>query len=317
MKSVIILCILFSYLFSSEPILEPIQSFNVSGGVLDIVYTKKYLYIATTNSSVDIVDRETLTCFYCVKVDKVKNFLGEMVDAKVYSVDILDNKLLLLSQASQGYRQVSIVENNITTKIISAKDALSIAKAKFLDANTLVFATLGSEIISYNIKEKRKLWTVQASGARFSDFVLNEKKDEIVVADESGNLKIIRSSDGKILEVLEAENLDNVFQVDYKNSIIATAGKDRRVVVYNQKNKSAYYKTSSFFIYSVGLSPSAKYVAYSSDEANSVTLFNRATKKTIALLKGNKMRISNIVFLNEKTLLIASDNEIINLYQIK
>ena len=108
-------------------------------------------------------------------------------------------------------------------------------------------------------------------------------KTEIVVADESGELQIYNTKSSKHIKTLSGQNLDNVFAVDYKNEIIATAGQDRRVVVYNMNYNSAYYKTSNFLIYSVGLSPSGKFVAYASDENNNVTVFKKNTKSKNAI----------------------------------
>ncbi len=201
--------------------------------------------------------------------------------------------------------------------IIDEKLKLSIAKAKFLNKNTLILALLSNEIISFDMKTKKENWRMQASGARFSDFVLSEDKTQIVVADESGALKICNTKDGVITKILTGQNLDNVFQVDYKNKIIITAGKDRRAVVYFLKSHSSYYKKSSFLVYSVGLSPSGQLAGYSSDEDNNITVFNTITQNTIGIYGGNKMTLTNILFHGEKQFFSSSDSNIINLYNIK
>lgn len=59
--------------------------------------------------------------------------------------------------------------------------------------------------------------------------------------------------------------MDNIFQVDVKNSIILTAGQDRRSVVYDMKKKDVYYKNHSL-IYSAGLSPSGNLAGVASDK---------------------------------------------------
>jgi WD40 repeat protein len=158
---------------------------------------------------------------------------------------------------------------------------------------------------------------MQASGAKFSDFSLSEDKSEVVIADESGELKICNTKNGKITKILKDQNLDNVFQVDYKNSIIVTAGQDRRCVIYAVEFNSAYYKKSNFLIYSAGLSPSGKLAGYASDEDNNVTIFNTITQKIIGVYSGNRMTLTNIVFHGEKQFFSASDSNIINLYEIK
>ncbi len=180
-----------------------------------------------------------------------------------------------------------------------------------------MIALLGNQIISYDIEERKQNWIVSVSQSKFFDFRLNEEKTEVVVADESGDLKIYHTNDGSYIKTLSGQNLDNVFQADYKNGIIATAGQDRRVVVYDTVSGSAYYKSSSFLIYSVGLSPSGKRVGFASDENNNVTVFDRMSKKMIGLFGGNKMSLNNILFLDENRFLVSSDDRTINLYQIK
>ena len=295
--------------------LEPVKTYKADGSVVDMLVHDNLLYVSTDAGTVDIFDIKTAKNVKTISVEKIKDFVGDEVDSKVYSVDVLNKATLVLSQTSGGFRRVDIHVDGKRERVIDAKDYMAIAKAKFLDEETIIIADLSNEISSFNIKTKQKNWSFQASGAKFSNFVLDEKREKIVIADESGDLKIHATKDGKFIKKLSGKNLDNVFQVDMKNGVIATAGQDRRVVVYEPF--SAYYKTSPFLIYSVGLSPSGKRVAYSSDENNNVTVFNTSSKNDVAKLTGNKMILTNIVFLNENELFISSDDETVNYYKIK
>jgi hypothetical protein len=252
-----------------------------------------------------------------ITVSKNTYFMDDFLDSKVYSVDVLDGAVVLLSQGEKGFRRVHTYKDGKLVEVISIKDQLYIAKVVFLDSKTLLLGLLSNEIIAYDIATKKMNFREQVSFSKFSNFALNEKKSEVVVADESGDLKIHNTKDGKLIKTLAGQNLDNVFQVDYKNGIIATAGQDRRVVVYNTTFNSAYYKTAPFLIYGVGLSPSGKLVAYASDEQNNVTVFKTSGKSTVGHYSGNKMTLSKIIFINEKEFLVSSDDKTINLYKIK
>ena len=315
MKKMLIHFILTSSLFSA--MIQPSQQYIAPGSVTDIVYKDKKLYAATDASAVCIFDTQTGEILQTIKVDPITDFMGDLIDSKVYSVDVIENKILILSQANKGARRVHIYENNLLKLILPYTQRLFIAKAKFIDKNTILLGLLSSELISYDIATQTKNYTVQVSGSKFSNFVLNEAKDEVIIADESGNLKLHHTKDGQLLKELRGKNLDNVFQVDTKKGIIITAGQDRRAVVYNPQFNSTYYKKSNFLIYSAGLSPSGKIAGFSSDEQNNVTVFNTKTKKDIATYTGNKMTLSNILFINEKEMFVSSDDSTINLYKIK
>lgn len=317
MKSVLtVIALAIVSLYGSE-IQLPSKQFVASGSVVDMTVHQGKLYSATNASCVDVFDLKTAKRVEQIKVNKIKDFMGEVIHSKIYSVDAIKEKLVIVSQASDGFRRMHIYTDGQKELLVSEKDQLYVMKAKFLDEDTVLLALLGSQIVSYDIQEKRQNWKVSVSQSKFSDFVLNEDRDEVVIADESGNLKILRTKDGSLVQTLSGQNLDNVFQVDYKKGIIATAGQDRRVVVYNTLLSSVYYKSASFLIYSVGLSPSGKKVGFASDENNNVSVFETASKKNIGLFGGNKMTLSKILFLNETDFLVSSDDKTINFYQIK
>ena len=295
----------------------PSASYKADGGVTDILLTSNKLYAATSVGVVDIFSLKSKKIIKRITLKKMKNFLGESSTVKIFSVDYLDGKVLILAQASRGYREIYLYENGTLTKIISAKERLSIAKAKFIDKNTLLLALLGNDIISFDISKHKENWRKQASLSAFSNFALNEDKSEVVVADESGELHLFATKNAKLIKSLKGENLDNVFDVSFKSNIIAAAGKDRRCVIYNLKQKSSYYKESHFFIFAVGLSPSGKLAAYTSDEKNTITLFETDTKRELATFGGNSMTISEIIFSNESEFYVASNAKTINFYKIK
>ena len=316
MKIFILVFVLITSIYAAN-IKMPNSTLTADGAVTDIVYKDKKLYVATAVGVVDVIDVKSKKILEKIYVAKIKDFMGRVVNAKVYSVDVLGKSILVLSQAKSGYRELSIYKDKKLTKIISVDEKLSIAKAKFLDKDRVLLALLSNDIISYNIKTKQQNWTTQASMSKFSDFALNEDKTKVVVADESGDLHIYATKNAELLQTLEGKNLDNVFAVDYKNKKIITAGQDRRAVVYDLRYNKAYYKTSHFLIYSAGLSPSAKLAAFASDEQNNVTVFKTNTKSKIGIFGGSEMTLVKILFINENEFFVANDAKKINFYKIK
>jgi WD40 repeat protein len=294
----------------------PSIKYVADASVTDMVYKDSRLYVATTDGVVDVFDTKKNKIVKKIKVKTIKNFMGTDVEAKIYSVDVLGDDILVLAQAEKGYREVYIYKKGKLNKIIDVSAKLDIAKAKFIDKNNIILALLSNDIISYNIVDKKQNWIKQASMSKFSNFALNEDKSQVVIADESGDLHLLATKDAQLLETLSGENLDNVFTVDFKNKKIITAGQDRRAVIYDLVSKSAYYEKTHFLIYSAGLSPSGKIGAYASDEQNNLKVFNTNTKRNLGTFGGNKMTLVKILFINETEFFVASDDKIINFYKL-
>lgn len=314
LKTLFFCLILFLNLNAKD--LEPNFSLIASGAVTDLVLKEEKLYVATTASSLDIFDINTKEKIDSIKTSKIKDFTGDIIDSKIYSVDVLEDNILLVSQGEKGGRNLSIFNNGKIFNLIEDKERLFIARAKFLDENHLIFALLSNQIYLYDIKNKKILKELQISQSKFSNFKLTSDKTKVVVSDESGILTMLNSKTFEIIKTFKNQNLDNVFQVDIKNDIILTAGQDRRSAVYSLDGRISYYKEFSFLIYSAGLSPSGTLAAVASDEENNVTVFNVNSKENICNLTQNRSTLTNILFINENEVFVTSDDKKINYYKL-
>ena len=296
--------------------LDPSKTLIASGGVTDIVLVDDKLFVATAASSVDIFNINTNEKLNSIKIPQIKDFLGDTINSKVYSVDVLEDSILVLSQGVNGGRNIDIHKNGKIENIINDSERMFIGRAKFLDENHIIYALLSNQIYLYDIKNKKVLKEIQVSQSKFSFFKLTKDKSKLVISDESGVITMLDSKTFEVIKKFRYQNLDNVFQVDIKNNIILTAGQDRRAAVYDIEKDTAYHKEFSFLIYSVALSPSTNLAAVASDEENNVTIFDTRTKKDLYKLFQNKSTLSNILFINENELFVTSDDKQINYYKI-
>ena len=296
--------------------LAPTSSLLASGGVTDLVLNNDKLYVATAASSVDIFDIKTQEKINSIKMPQIKDFLGDIIDSKIYSVDVLEENILILSQGEKGGRNLDIYKDGKIENIIKDTERLFIGRAKFLDENHIIYALLSNQVYLYDIKNKKVLKEIQVSQSKFSSFRLTQDKSKLVICDESGVISMLDSKSFEILKIFRYQNLDNVFQVDIKNNLILTAGQDRRAAVYNLDTKEAYYKEYSFLVYAAALSPSTKLAAVASDEENNVTIFDTSSQANLYKLTQNKATLSNILFLNENEIIVTSDDKQINYYKI-
>ncbi|QKE27746.1 nitrate reductase accessory protein [Arcobacter acticola] len=296
--------------------LTPSSSLIASGGVIDLVLNNDKLYVSTAASSVDIFDIKTQEKIDSIKMPKIKDFLGDIIDSKIYSVDILNDNILILSQGEKGGRNLDIYKDGKFESIIKDTQRQFIARAKFLDENHIIYGLLSNQIYLYDIKNKKIIKEIQVSQSKFSNFKLTQDKTKLVVCDESGVINMLDSKNFDIIKTFRYQNLDNVFQVDIKDNLILTAGQDRRAAVYNLDTKNAYYKEYSFLVYAAALSPSTKLAAVASDEENNVTIFDTSSQANLYKLTQNKATLSNILFLNENEIIVTSDDKQINYYKI-
>jgi hypothetical protein len=313
MKIILMLSLFFISIFAKD--IKPDFSFKASGGVTDMVLVGDKLYAGTDASCVDVYDIKQKKAIDKMCVSKIKDFMGDDIDSKIYSIDVLDDALLILSQDNGGFRRVDIIKDGKIFHIITKDDHLYISKAKFIDKNTILLGLLSNIIVSFDIKTKKYNWEIQPTESKFSNFVLNEDKTKVVTTDESGDLDMLDLKTGKVIKRFTGLNVDNVFQVDWKKDTIVTAGQDRRCAVFNAKTAKGYYKQATFLIYSVGLSKNGDIAGFASDELNNVTIFNTFTKSDKVKLVGNKANISNILFVDDNDVFVSCDTDEINHYK--
>jgi len=315
MKILFIIAILFTEMLWSKTI-APIKELNASGYVYDIIVDDNYLYAGTGHGDLQVFDYNTNMIIKTITLPKIKDFMGDEIYPKIFSIDHIDDKYLLLSEARSGYRELYIHENNITTKVISIDDKETLAKARFIDKNHIFLADLGNEVMLYDLKLKKERYRFQISQSKFSDFDLNENKNRAVVGCESGEISVVDVEKGEVIQILKGQNLDNTYKVAISNNIVTGAGQDRRASYYKLPKGNGGYFEGSFLIYATALSPSGKYAAYAIDEENDIAIYDLSTHNKIALLKGQKSTLNTIVFLDEKILFSASSDPKIMMWKL-
>ena len=297
--------------------LTPYKQITVAGAVKDLVLHNNRLVVATDSGVVQIYDYSTDKITKSITLPKIKDFAGDRIAPRIFSVDATDSSVVFVSDSGKsGYVNVWLYENNTTTQLIDAAQKIVALKVRFITKDKILLGLLSNEALLWDIKTKKALYRVQLSASKFSDFALNEDRSQAVFACESGILYLIDTQSGKVLKELKGINVDNVFKVDFKKGIVAGAGQDRRAAIYNLKTGKSYYIKGDFLIYATALSPSAQKVAFSMDEQNTITVFNTATKATMAQLKGQKSTLNSMVFKDETTLFSASDDDTIMVWRV-
>jgi WD40 repeat protein len=296
---------------------EPLYTFTLKEGLAtDVLVSKGRLYIANDTGKVFVYDLKSKKALFDISVGKIHDFMGDEVASKIFNLDMFKNNLLILSQDDGGYSRLHIYADGALKKVVSSADHYNIIRAKFVDENRVIMALISNDILSFDVKTHKINWTTQASMSKFSSFALSDDKKSVAVADESGEVHLLSTESGEKIKSLSGENVDNIFSIDFKKSIILTGGQDRRAGVYKLRTNQSYHKMADFFVYGVGLSPSGKVGAYSFDMQNNVALFNTENEEIIAKYKATGAVVNTIYFINEDEFLINSSANVVGYYRL-
>ncbi|QOY55290.1 nitrate reductase [Candidatus Sulfurimonas marisnigri] len=308
MKKLLIIFLFYS-LYAKEII--PSAIYTSVGFVSDFIVYENTLYVGNDMGAVDIFDIKTTKLVNQILLPPLTSSMNQIIPADILSVDYLNGKVLILSVGNDSYRNVWIYENYMLKQIINEDYKLTLKEARFVNDEQVVFATLDSDVILHDMREKYSVYKTHVSNSAMGDMTLSEDKTKMIMADESGAVKIIDIKSSDTIKTHYSQNVDNIYKVAYSNGVILTAGQDRRVGVY-QNTQEPYYIKSDFLVFCVGISPSGEVGVYSSGEENVLQLFNTKTKTKYDRLVGHTKIINQIKFISEKEIFSSSrDNKIL------
>jgi WD40 repeat protein len=301
----ILLCI--STILHAEDI-APIATIQASGFVSDIAEEDGYLYVATDNGVVDIIDLHSQKIVRQIHFEPIPRSGGILTPARIHSIDRFRGKTLMVTSAADSYRHVWVEENGTLEKVIDASKHKMPKHAFFDKSGKIVMGSFGSDIMRYDTLESFNLYERHISESTLGGMVLDTKREKMVLSDESGRVQLVDINSSRVLQEFTSEHVDNIYRVAYANGIIITAGQDRRVGVYLGTDR-AYHLKSDFLVYSVAISPSGNMALYSSGTEHHLQLFDPQTGKKGDRLVGHQATPNKILFVTEKAIISAGDED--------
>lgn len=299
---------------AAASIIPPYAAIQTDGLVSDMVVREGKLYVSTDGGGVGIYDAQTRKKVSSILLPKVKIGSSKPFVPKIYSVDHYRNMTVMVSESGESFRNVFLMKENKLVKIIDNSRGLLIKKVRFLDVGHVLFGLSGDTIVSMDISTNMLVYQVQAGGGVFQDMALSNSRGLVAVADESGEIAMINTKNGRKVKTLRGINLDNINRIDYRDNTILSAGQDRRVGVYREKG--SYFIETDFFVYAVGLSPSATRGVYTDGTENELQLFDVATRAKTARLKGGETLYDTLIFIDEHQLVGAGEENKIYYWRI-
>ncbi len=291
-------------LFAKE--LTPYKSIKVGDATTDFVREENRLIVSTRESSVMVYDLSSGKILEKITIPTQQNILGDTVGIIVTSVDTLEGKIIFSTRNLDSWGDIYVYEQKKLTKLLDASQKIAPKEIKFVNANQIIIGTMENEILLFDITKRAILYKNHLSEASFSDFALSEDKKVLYSADEAPTLYKIETQSGKVIERYEEANKRDIFALDYKSGMLATGGKDKRLVLYKSP-KSFTMTNADFFISSVALSPDATQVAFSKNEDDDIAVVETEKLKELYLLKKHTTKIVKIDFISNSELLTADE----------
>ncbi|HEC1763665.1 TPA: WD40 repeat domain-containing protein [Campylobacter lari] len=235
------------------------------------------------------------------QLDKIKNFYEENLSPRIYSIDYLNGAILILSEGDFGSKKLYVYKNKQLLSYDLANDGAK--KALFLDDNTILLALLGSNIELFDLKTKSVVKNFTFSSSSLSDVVLNETKTQLVAGFESGELMLFDVKKWQKIKSYKNIHKDNIYQLDFKNTIIASCSTDRKLgIVQNDQEKNI---ERDFLIYTCALNENGSIAAFGDNEKNIIELVNTKNLKIIKRFQNKDFLLEYLIFLNEHELISA------------
>jgi WD40 repeat protein len=315
---ILFISLLFISAFLNASVIKPFLEIKVKGSAQDIVLDKDDIIIVTDGGYLIRYDTQNKKILKEIHLPQIKDFMGDNIDAKIFSVDYLDGRYIFLSDSGiGGYSNLWVHENNKTKRVIDPSYKGAIIKAKFIDKDHVLLGFLSNEAALFDLKNRKELYRVQLNPSKFSDFDLSDDKTKAAFGCESGVITIIDTKTGKVLKELKGINKDNVYKVSFVKNIVTGAGQDRRGSIYDVNSGRGDFIEGNFLIYATGISPSGKRVAFAMDENNDISVYDLSTKSKLFTLKGQKSTLNSIVFKDEDTIFSASDDDTVMMWKLK
>lgn len=287
--------------------MEPYDKIELKSNTMNMHLKDNLLFIATDNSSIEVYDVNLSKMLEPIKIPYIKTYLNEEMPSKTFSIDTIGEKIMLLHEEDFGKKALSIYEKS-GLKTISLQNE-SIKKALFLDANTVILASISNEIYYFDLNNSKVIFSFKFSTAALGDMALSSDKKILSVADEGGIIYIFDTQKKDIIKTYNVHK-DSVYSLLYQNSVIVSGSADKNVAVI--KNGEIKFAKSDFLVYCVGLSRSANVFAYMDGENSDITIRNVNDMQKIATIKTTMNTINSIIFIDDSSIVASGyGNEIL------
>ena len=186
-KSLIIIgfSLVTAFLYGQE--IHPTIKIEAAGAITDLFIENTTVVLSTDAGTIETYNINNGEQTEIIQFPSMKDFMGDDVPTKIYSIDKVRKKLLVVTQGNRGFRNVVIIENGVTEEIFNAdRNKLMIKKARWIDTTTILLGLMSNDLILFVVGQNKVICELSITPYTFSDFSLTADKQYVFTADESG-----------------------------------------------------------------------------------------------------------------------------------
>ena len=295
---------------------QPDRVIKAGANVISSNLIDEILYLGTDGGELDIYDIKADKFLEPIKFRTVKTHFSDAEPTKIFSIDRLSDTLLVLTEMDYNERYLYVFkkEGALWSEISNMRLAnKSAKKAFFIDEKTAVVSDFGNEIYFIDLESKKAVFKHKFSIALYVDFEINKTRDKIAIGAESGVIYIYNLKTRQTEQTLNFFK-DNMYDIDYKNDVVAVGSIDKQAGVYD--GRMNYFK-SDFIVYAVGLSEDAKTFSFMNGEQSDILVYDVSSKEKLATVKTGQQILNEIYLSNEGRLISVAYEKEVKFWSIK
>ena len=316
LKKIVVVLLLGLALFGVD--LRPVHEGKIEGAVLDMVLGDGKIFIATDASKVLVLDQNFST-LQEIKVRQIKDFMGELNNADIYSVDYLNGVILYLAQAEDGYSELFLYKDGKKINVLDKSKMMYAKAAKFVDDKRAVLALMSDEVVLYDINAQKVLKRAKAGEYFYSVMSMDPKRKYIAIGDEGGEVIVVDPRTLQRVRLFKNINKDKILSITINDNLIAAGSRaDKTLALYDiETGDTKVVKNPDFFIYVTGLSPDNSMVVYGDNEKYILKVLDTNSLGLRYRLIGHKNIVNVVRFEDDKTVITGSETGEIKKWRLK
>ena len=201
-----------------------------------------------------------------LEAPKVQSYVDGEIPSKIVDFDTIDGKdFVLLLYGDYMSKKLATYKNGELIKF--DMPITGIKRIFLIDKDTMLLLGLGSEIIYFDLNEKKITFEHKISDSPFGGITFDIEKNILMLSNEGGEIFFFDTNAKKFLRKKEIQK-DNIFSVAF-NGNRAIAGSNDKSCYYENGAFSKFFN-AGFLVYSVALND--KFGAFTDE--NGINIIN-------------------------------------------